>query len=568
MRSSAPPGKLGPDGKPQGGTPPPGYVCYRCRQPGHFIQHCPNLSVADGGDEGTAAVRRAPVGIPMRNLQKIAASSDADIAGGFLMADGSIARMVADERMFSKATSKSHEKVDAEAVPEELKCPITKKLFRDPVVLPCCGASVSGDAVLQALIDDPSSDGTTCALCGTTGVKVDEVIPNKQMRDALKAFFEDVKHAKGDATTAEGETASEAGDVGSDALDCHSSGACTGGAAATLTGAGVHEHQMGSCGMGAGGLGMGAGTYTNAAGGGLLGGSMYGPGACGRGGMMCGPGMLIAGTGAIQPQRPGDWICPNCAANCYVSRMTCFKCNTPKHVWFQQQQMLQAQRNDEQMMMQLQYQMEQQQMMRHQMMQQSQMQQLQQQMRQAQMRQQQMRQQQRMRQQQPVQQGDSGQAGSQKAAPLPMSKEAFEKARLLIKRRREQHAEQELRQKHEFSEDVHSGVRVKREGESVHPTEAPMIAHLHPAPPPAVSGAGMANASHEVELAGIRTREERDRELLAAAIDVDCNGNGVAQRKNAISEAGTLPPKGDIEPELSLDGEDDEDILASIGCGD
>jgi hypothetical protein len=95
--------------------------------------------VADGGDEGTAVVRRAPVGIPMRNLQKIASSSDADIPGGFLMADGSIARMVADERMFSKATSKSHEKVDAEAVPEELKCPITKKLFRDPVVLPCCG---------------------------------------------------------------------------------------------------------------------------------------------------------------------------------------------------------------------------------------------------------------------------------------------------------------------------------------------------------------------------------------------------------------------------------------------
>jgi len=71
-----------------------------------------------------------------------------------------------------KRTPSTHEQVDAEAVPDELKCPITKTLFRDPVVLPCCGASVSGDAVLQALIDDPSSDGTTCALCGTAGVKV------------------------------------------------------------------------------------------------------------------------------------------------------------------------------------------------------------------------------------------------------------------------------------------------------------------------------------------------------------------------------------------------------------
>ena len=48
-----------------GRVPPPSYICYRCRQPGHFIQDCPNNSVADGGDENTAThARRAPVGIP------------------------------------------------------------------------------------------------------------------------------------------------------------------------------------------------------------------------------------------------------------------------------------------------------------------------------------------------------------------------------------------------------------------------------------------------------------------------------------------------------------------------
>ena len=73
-RVERPPMPLGPDGKPQGGTPPNGYVCYRCRQPGHFIQNCPNNSVADGGDEGGAAVRRAPRGIPTRLLVKIADS--------------------------------------------------------------------------------------------------------------------------------------------------------------------------------------------------------------------------------------------------------------------------------------------------------------------------------------------------------------------------------------------------------------------------------------------------------------------------------------------------------------
>jgi hypothetical protein len=256
--------------------------------------------------------------------------------------------------------------------------------------------------------------------------------------------------------------------------------------------------------------------------------------------------------------------------------MTCFKCNTPKHVWFQQQQMLQAQRNEEQLMMQQQYQMQQQQyqMQQQQMMQQHMMQQVQ--MQQATMRQQQMRQQhvrqQRVRQQQagqqqaghPVQPGVV-QAGSQKVAPEPMCKEAFEKARLLIKRRREQHAEQELRQKHEASEDMSPLVRVKREGEGAPSAEATGVAELHPTPP--ALHTGVANGTHEVEVAGMRTREERDRELLAAAIDVDGNGNRGLPRKRAIPEAEALL-KGDIiEPELSLEG-DDDDILASIGCGD
>ena len=87
-------------------------------------------------------------------------------------------QQVADEKKFSRVTAKSLEKVDAEHVPEELKCPITKRLFEDPVhappapphttthnhhlhhhtshllppghvhaapqvVLPCCGTSVS-----------------------------------------------------------------------------------------------------------------------------------------------------------------------------------------------------------------------------------------------------------------------------------------------------------------------------------------------------------------------------------------------------------------------------------------
>jgi len=38
-------------------------------------------------------------------------------------------------------------------VPEELSCPVSQSLFRDAVLLPCCGISVSDDAIGQARID-------------------------------------------------------------------------------------------------------------------------------------------------------------------------------------------------------------------------------------------------------------------------------------------------------------------------------------------------------------------------------------------------------------------------------
>eukprot|EP00967_Tisochrysis_lutea_P137741 scaffold247697_cov39-Tisochrysis_lutea.AAC.1 len=575
--------KVGPDGKPQGRTPPPGYVCYRCRQQGHFIQNCPNNSVADGGDEGTAThVRRAPVGIPLSRLQKIASSGDADVSGGFLMADGSIARMVADERQFSKVTSKSREKVDTEAVPEELKCPITKKLFRDPVVLPCCGASVSSDAVLQALIDDPSSDGTTCSLCGATGVKVDEVIPNKQMRDALKAFFEDVKHAQEDASSPaasddvcgmDNEKPARAGE-GITTKPEASSGGCgmsstlaAGNGAAAIGAQGMQAQLMGASGLQTGADGVTV-TSNDSMFGGAVGAGVCAT-ACGMAPAVCCPMVQMSAAGPAVPQRPGDWICPNCGANCYASRMTCFKCSTSKQLWFQQQQMLQAQRNQEHMMMMQQQQMMQQQVMiqqaqmRQAQMRQAQMQQAQmQQIHQQQLRQQMMRQQ-MMRQQHVQQQQLHHQKVLQRQHQMPhhqqlcaratvqesTTTDAFEKARLLIKRRREEHAGDEGRQ---GGGDVKANVRVKREGE--HATQ--------PCCNSAVSHTCASNGTEsDVEIAGFRTREDRDRELLAAAIDLDAPDIAVFSKRN--------PPisSTDVEADLPLDG-DDDDVLACIGRDD
>jgi len=90
--------------------------------------------------------------------------------------------------------------IDTECVPDYLKCPVTNRLIRAPVVLPCCGRFVSADAVLVALAPDaPDVDGGTCRLCRATGVFAEHAIPNRVMRDAIQVFFDDVKYAEADA---------------------------------------------------------------------------------------------------------------------------------------------------------------------------------------------------------------------------------------------------------------------------------------------------------------------------------------------------------------------------------
>eukprot|EP00900_Chrysochromulina_parva_P002192 jgi/Chrpa1/11974/Chrysochromulina_OHIO_Genome00003768-RA len=111
--------------------------------------------------------------------------------GGLIDRDGSIVRMVADDSQFFHLTERRKDHLDLSAVPNELKCPISKRLLRDAVLLPCCGASVCNDAVGQALVDDGSGAGATCVLCQSAGVSIDDIVPNKNVRMLVAAFEND-----------------------------------------------------------------------------------------------------------------------------------------------------------------------------------------------------------------------------------------------------------------------------------------------------------------------------------------------------------------------------------------
>ena len=179
-------------------TPPPNYVCFRCNKPGHFIQACPT----NGDPKFDKPIKpKLPVGIPKSMLKRVGQApedaTDGAVVGGLVDRDNFIVKMVSDDATFKKQVEKKQVVIDQASVPAELKCPVTQALFRNAVLLPCCGASVSDDAIALALRDDSAGAGATCVLCGTQGVKQDEVMPNRQLRDAVAAFMADVQGGGG-----------------------------------------------------------------------------------------------------------------------------------------------------------------------------------------------------------------------------------------------------------------------------------------------------------------------------------------------------------------------------------
>ncbi|KAF6004755.1 E3 ubiquitin-protein ligase rbbp6 [Cyanidiococcus yangmingshanensis] len=91
-----PTGPMAADGPPAGAQPPPGYICHRCGEPGHYIQHC---TASLDGDVNVIRVKR-PTGIPRSMLKTI----DAPLDGGteLQLPGGKFVTLATDDREFAK----------------------------------------------------------------------------------------------------------------------------------------------------------------------------------------------------------------------------------------------------------------------------------------------------------------------------------------------------------------------------------------------------------------------------------------------------------------------------------
>ncbi|KAL3635682.1 hypothetical protein CASFOL_020229 [Castilleja foliolosa] len=155
-------------------TPPQGYICYRCKVAGHFIQHCPT-----NGDPNFDVRRvKPPTGIPKSMLM---ATPD----GSYALPSGAVAVLKPNESAFEKEIEGMPSTRSVSDFPPELHCPLCKQVMKDAVLTSkCCFTSFCDRCIRFHIISK-----STC-VCGATNILADDLLPNKTLRDTINRILE------------------------------------------------------------------------------------------------------------------------------------------------------------------------------------------------------------------------------------------------------------------------------------------------------------------------------------------------------------------------------------------
>ncbi|KAF2455223.1 DWNN domain-containing protein [Lineolata rhizophorae] len=180
--------------------PPPGYICFRCHQKGHWIQVCPTND--DPNFENRPRIKRT-TGIPRSFLKTVdkstALAGDEDgkqPSGVMVNAEGQYVIAEPDKASWeqfqakAKAAAAQEEaaKQDNKEIRERgLECSLDKRLFVEPVKTPCCGKTFCNDCIENALVN---SD-LVCPECRREGVLLDDLAADEDMARKIKEFEEE-----------------------------------------------------------------------------------------------------------------------------------------------------------------------------------------------------------------------------------------------------------------------------------------------------------------------------------------------------------------------------------------
>ncbi|PYH47715.1 cleavage polyadenylation factor subunit MPE1 [Aspergillus saccharolyticus JOP 1030-1] len=183
---------------------PPGYICYRCREKGHFIHECPTNN--DPKFDGKYRVKRS-TGIPRslqtkvekpENLALDGSNEDSRNTGVMVNADGDFVIAKPDKAAWElyQEKAKASAAAAAEAAAAEhskelqargLECPIDRRMFLEPTKTPCCQKTYCNDCIANALIESDF----VCPGCGTEGVLLDNLSVDDEAITNIKDYEND-----------------------------------------------------------------------------------------------------------------------------------------------------------------------------------------------------------------------------------------------------------------------------------------------------------------------------------------------------------------------------------------
>lgn len=182
------------------GPPPPGYMCYRCGGRDHWIRNCPTNG--DPNYEGKRLKRTT--GIPRKFLKNIEVDPSTLTAeemaqkGVMVTEDGQFVVQIADEVSWQDYQRKQKQRhVDSNEIiwekghfkdlTDDIKCPLTGGLLKNPVKTPCCNKYVSKKAMEDHLVESDF----ICPLCDKNDILLDSLIEdNKEIQDKIDKFIE------------------------------------------------------------------------------------------------------------------------------------------------------------------------------------------------------------------------------------------------------------------------------------------------------------------------------------------------------------------------------------------